>query len=142
LLAQVPATSLADASVSAGITYQYRVSAFNSAGSSAWTTSGMVVAPKFSLGGSTSAPHIVSSGGQAGMIAASRLPQRASGTVLDYFLAPRSSLSSANKGAVSLSPVAEKWAQKSAAAIGPSVRLRAPVPAADALELSGQLSAL
>jgi hypothetical protein len=105
-LAQVTTTSYSDTTVSGGKSYQYRVNAYNSAGSSAWTRSGNVVTPKvLLLDSSTSASLFASSSGPLETTSGFRSTQAASATILDYFLASPSSGNSVDKGDETLSPI-------------------------------------
>jgi hypothetical protein len=90
LLAQLATSSYADNTVSGGRSYLYRVNAYNSAGSSAWTTSGRVVTPKVILGGSTPAVVFGGNSGQDTAASGFGLVQAFTGTIQDYFLAPPS----------------------------------------------------
>jgi subtilase family serine protease len=90
-IAQVPSTRFSDATVRSGSTYEYRVSAFNSAGSSAWTTPAIVITPKVLVGRTTPAILFGSNSGQGTTTSKASFPQVTSATVLDYFLATPSS---------------------------------------------------
>src|SRR5207248_637514 len=141
-LAHVTTMWYSDTTVSGGKTYQYRVRAYNNTGSSGWTTTGIVFTPNaLRVDGPPSASFFVSSSTQDATRNGSALTRGSSGTILDYFLAPPSSSSRMDKAAVSLSPVAEKLAQKSSPALAaPSARSRPSTPATNALESSGQFS--
>jgi hypothetical protein len=140
-LAQVTTTSYSDITANGGKTYQYRVDAYNSAGSSAWTTSGNVVTPKVLLvSGATPASLFGSSSGQDAMTSGSGLTQLPPATILDYFLAPLSSAGSGDKRDESFSLVDEQPAQQSEpATTGASDCLTLPASVMNALDPSGEL---
>jgi hypothetical protein len=135
-------TRFFDTTVTAGKTYQYRVSAFNSAGVSAWRTTGIVLTPNaLRFDGPVSGSSFGSSFGQNATDTGSALTRGRSGTIVDYFLASPSTSSRVGKSAVTLTPAAETLAPKSfVPGTSPSARLRPPAPAMDTWELSGQLS--
>jgi hypothetical protein len=104
-LAQVTTTSYSDTTVSGGKSYLYRVNAYNSAGTSAWTNSSSVATPRVITGGSTPAVVFGSYSGQDAAANTSALAQASSGTILDYFLAPSSGGSSGALGKQTASSV-------------------------------------
>jgi hypothetical protein len=131
-LAQVTTTSYSDTTVSGGRTYLYRVNAYDSAGSSAWTSSGKVVTPRVLVAGRSISASVFGSGhGQDATPSGSGFTLVRSATILDYFLAPASS---ANSGDQQDRAVVEQPAQKSGPGMMGSDWLTLSAPALNGLE--------
>jgi subtilase family serine protease len=140
-LAQVTTTSYSDTTVSGGKTYLYRVDASDSAGSSAWTTSGKVMTPKvIVLDSSVSTNLSGSSTNQNALASGSGSIASPSANILDYFLASPSNGSSGQKQNEPLTSVVEPAQETGPAIAGASAPSRIPAPATDAPDLFGQLA--
>jgi hypothetical protein len=127
-LAQVTTTNYSDTTVSGGKTYQYRVDAYNSAGSSAWTRSGNVVTPKVLLLDSTTSAGMFTTGSGA------------SATITDFFLASPSSGSSGVLSEEPLSLVEQPAQPGGPASTGDSAWLIVPAQATNAMDSFGELT--